>query len=197
VKNRLQVHLGILSLLFTLFGVSACKQLPQRPGADVQVTPGRLGQLNPSDVVVAPIINKMERAEAPEHEIREAFQAALVRRRYSPLALDFVDSRVVDAAYRPGALQEEAVLQIVVHDWDDSKWETRTALIVDIEAVMIDASGPTGEALWSGRLTKRYNIDTDRSRFATQAQMRREACQRVAVDLMAAMPGRATEPGRE
>ena len=55
----------------------------------------------------------------------------------------------------------------------------------------------TGEALWSGRLAKRYNTDPNRARFATHAQMRREVCQRVAIDILAAMPGRNTEPGRE
>lgn len=187
--------LAAASLLLGL--LAACQELPRHPGDKVQILEqGGLTALNPADIAVAPVEFAAEGIDAPERMLREVVAEALVKRRYSPLALDFVDSRVIDASYRYGTVGEEAVCQIVVHEWDERLWSTGRVLRVDVELRMIDPRDPTGRALWSARYPGQIDATPQESHI-TESAMYRWAVAEVAAELAGALPARRAEPGRQ
>ncbi len=185
--------LGVL-----LVSLAACATLPDQPGRQVEVqSVSGLEARNPADIAVAPlVIPDGVLASPPQKAVRTAFCRALVKRRYTPLAIDFVDARVVEAAYSPGSAREDAVLEIIVHSWDRSLWEVRTAILVDLEARLIDAEHPTAEPLWSGRMTQRFDFASERNRIVTEGALLQEACNQIAEEFLAALPVRDTSAGR-
>ena len=175
--------------------LAACNELPRRRGESVQtVSSGKLEKRNPIDLVVAPIENAKGNKSVPLASLREAFQKGLVRRRYSPLALEYVDRKVVDAAYTPGSLKEEAVLQVTVESWDTSLLDTRGALIVKAHARLVDAENPTNGQLWGGFIDHRFDLEGVREQFSTQAALLEYACGQIAEEVLAALPARSTGP---
>lgn len=176
---------------------SACQDLPTIRGDDVQVLQvGALESLNPGDVVVAPVQITVDGTRVPEFQLRTAISEALASRRYSPLDLAFVDSRLVEASHAFGSLGEEAVCQIIVHKWSERLWSTGRALEVDVELRMIDPSSPDGPVLWAGRLPTRIDVTGEEEHMSPQA-LYRFAIAKLADELVAAMPRRMTRPGRE
>jgi hypothetical protein len=175
---------------------TACHQMPSRPGENVSTQKGgTLEQKSPIEVAVAPIKDSSGNKALPRAELRSAFQAALVQRHYSPIALGLVDSKVVNAAYRPGALEEQAVLLLDVQRWDTRLWDSRNVIEVTIQARMLDPQNPSGE-LWSGVLEKRFDFGEIHDQFATEGALQRHACQTIAGELMEAMPARQPTPGK-
>lgn len=180
---------GLSALLLGL-GAGCETTVPHRTGSSVEilVDGAALEQLNPVEVAVAPIVDDTPGKSVPSKVLREAFQTALVKRRYTPLSIEFVDSRVVDAVYDPGSLGEQAVLEVSVVRWDDQLLETHGAVIVDLEARMIDPQRPEGDPLWSGRVSHR--METERSVASTQPRMLRAVCEEIAREMLSAMPAR-------
>jgi hypothetical protein len=175
---------------------NACYTVPKRPGASVEtVSTGKLERKNPIDVVVAPIENASSNENAPVDEMRQALQAGLVKRRYSPLAPEYVDKQIVDAAYKPGALHEDAVFRLKIERWDDSLWELHTALIVKAQAHMIDPDDVAGGDLWTGKIDHRYEFGQWKDKFTTDDALRRYACDQIASEILAALPPRNAAPG--
>lgn len=182
-------------------GAVGCQELPVHHGDKVQVLErGALEDRNPADVVVAPVELDAQLQEAgvrvPDQILREVISEALVKRHYSPLSLDFVDSRVVDASYRGGSLGEDAVCRIVVHRWDERLWETGRMLDVDVELRLQDAQDPSGGTLWSARFPGRIDATGEES-HVTEAAMYRWAVSQVGAELAGALPPRTTAPGRD
>ena len=189
-----QLSLAILTTL----AISACQQLPTVPGREVTVLEvGALEQLNPNDIVVAPIEYAEEGVTSPERALRTAFVRGLVKRRYAPLSLDYVDERVTEASFPRSAVQADAVAQIIVRDWDQSLWEVRRALIVDLELRMLDPADPLGTSLWAGNLSKRFDFADREIEFAAEVDLFQAALNEIASDLLSVMPARRTEPGFE
>lgn len=183
----------LVSLL--LVGTIGCRQLPKTHGSDVEVlTSDGLTALNPNDVVVAPVIVLQEGADVPAESLRKAFQEGLVRRRYSPLALDVVDSGVVEASYQPGILNEDAILEIVVYSWDAKMWEARNSIDLDLEARILDARSPE-RILWAARTTRRYDVRGNVSAATAEGLRYGRMCEAIARDIVTTMPARVVEPG--
>ena len=159
---------------------------------------------------MAPIQVVAEGLVVPTRALRESLVRGLVKRRYAPLSLDFVDeagmiggsrsaraigaSGVSEASYQPGTLNEEVVAQLVVHAWDQALWETRRAFKVDIELRMIDPNSPNGPALWSGRLPGRFDYAEQESSYTTEGAFFRGALDQVLAEILAVMPARETRP---
>ena len=176
--------------------VTGCNQLPPQRGEHVQsVSSDKLEQKNPVEVVVAPVQNATGDDTVPIVALREAFQAGLVRRRYSPLALEYVDRKVVDATYTPGSLQESAVLLVEIESWDTSHFETRAALLVKARARLVDAENPANGELWSGTIDHRFDLEGEREKYTSRDAFVRYACGCVADELLAALPARSAGPG--
>jgi len=179
--------------------VSSCYRLKPLDGQSTEViTSGNLGAR--VEFAIAPVVDLREVAESkiPDRQLRDAFAHALLKRRYSPLSLDYVDSKVVNASYEPGAAQEEAVLQITVMEWDSSLWQIHRALHVTIEAVAIDPEDPDGAVLWKARVARRFDKDDfgDPAHQPTEPLRLQHACDVIAVELLSEMPARTEAAGR-
>lgn len=173
----------------------ACAQTGPRRGRDVEASASaRLETQTTVDVAVLPIENASGKKSVPNKELRGAFERALVQRRYSPLATEFVDAQIVDASFRPGSVKEDAQLVVSVDSWDDSLWTTHTAVTLKIRARLIDSHG--GADLWKGTLEKRFELGQDRESYSTEAPLRAKLCQQIANEVLAALPARTPTPGR-
>lgn len=184
-------------LLLLAVGAVSCQELPKQRGRQVAVlVEGDLERLNPADVVVAPLELAEEGMVVPQLTLRRAIQEALVRRHYSPLGLDFVDSRVIEANYTMGSLGEEAVCLLVVHDWDERYWETGRILEVDLEMRLLDPALGSGPPLWAARFEGRVDVTGEQGRM-TEPALYRYAVDEVARELASRLPVRQTVPGRD
>jgi hypothetical protein len=167
---------------------------PQEPAITVYDHPGLL-QISPADVVIPPVQDLSEWGMAPATDLRNAFQQGLVSRRYSPLALDYVDAHLAEAGFVAGSLREEAILQIQVWDWDMSIWDQHSIITVDVEARLLNSNNPDGEALWGARFARRINLSRERHQSPTRALVQRRAAQHVASEILANLPARNPVPG--
>ena len=188
--------------LIACLGLFSCQQLPKQMGQGVMISPGStLEARNPSDVVVAPVIMAEEGMVVPSRALRESVAKGLVKRRYAPLSLDFVDEAgmlsnegVTEASYRAGTLNEEVVCQLVVHSWKQNLWESRRSLVVDVEIQMIDPADPMGAPLWTGRLDRRMDFASQEANFASERAFFHSALDQLAAEIMAVMPSHVTKP---
>lgn len=182
-------------LALALAFAPGCRSVPRVPGSNVEVLySGTLDQVKPVDVVVAPIQNESGSREVPEPLLRQALVDGLVKRRYSPLALEYVDRQIVEAAYTPGTLREDAVLQVKVLSWDTSRWDSDGTLDVTLEAWMYDATQSGNAELWGGRLHEQMHLDPQLGSFAASTNLHEEVCRRIAARLLEAMPAREAQP---
>lgn len=144
------------------------------------------------DVVVAPIIDQSLEGGVPSLELRQAFQRNLIKRRYSALALPYTDRRVVNATYQPGALSEDAILQVTVREWDLSRWESNGEVKLNIEAWMLSAEDRT--ELWGGRLARTLYLPGRVADLPTKKGALGETAELIATELLEAMPARTPRP---
>jgi len=195
--RRNRAALGLLATLVAL-ACGACQNLPKAPGRHVEeLYHGQLETVQPMDVVVAPIIDNSVDSNSvdggvPSLELRQAFQRNLIRRRYSALALPYTDRRVVNAAYQPGALFEDAILQVTVRKWDLSKWKSHNQVSVNVEAWMLAAEDET--ELWGGRLVRTIDLSSVMEGRATEKGALTEAAETIAAELLEVMPARTPQP---
>ena len=70
--------------------------------------------------------------------------------------------------------------------------------IINIRYLVVDArNDSSGEVLWSARIAKRYEVESGQARFATEERILMDACEEIALDLVARLPKRRVEPGRQ
>lgn len=173
--------------------LGACASVPKQPGYEVEplLDDPRLGEKNPSDIVVLPVENQTEDPAVPVEDLRRYFYEGLVGRHYSPLALDYVDRQVVEASYSPGALDEEAVLQVQITDWDESRWKTRHVLRIGADVWLLDADPAAAEPeLWGGHLEKSLGVDASRPSQSSTARLKDLAVRRFVEEVLQALPRR-------
>ena len=187
-------------LLFALLAGNACNTLPQNlpevRGKEVRVLhEGALAEVNPSDVAIEPISSGEGVSGVPNDRLRLAVSRALVRRRYSPLSMEYVDARVVDASYTVGSRGERAVCRVIVNEWDDSLWETHNAIRAAITVSIVNATDPDGDPLWQAEFSGRVDV-RDKQRQMTDPLLRQEVLDELAVEVFSLMPARDTVPGQ-
>jgi TolB-like protein len=193
IRRQTRTFLALLAVASVL---AACNTVPTRRGSSVEASPAvRIEAASPTDVAVLPVENASGSKRVPAKMLRDAFASGLVARRYSPLATEFVDQQVVDASFRPGSLREDAVLRVTVEGWDEKLWDTNTAVTVKMHAQLLDSKNG-GAELWSGRIDRRFDLNRERNRFATEEPLRRLLCENVVAELLTALPARAARPGR-
>lgn len=175
---------------FALLAAS-CTQLPKTPGGEVRSSGAALlEQRSPLEIVVAPVEGV---AGTPTEDLRIGFQQALVARRYSPIALRYVDKKVVDASYKAGTLSEQAVFETKVSRFDTSLFDTNGAIHVALVVKMVDAND--GTVLWTGSVDRRYDFSGSKEQYATNSARMRAVCESIANEVMEAMPARNPVPG--
>jgi len=184
----------LLPALLASLALVACNTLPDHPGAHVEVLhQGELEQVSVRDVIVAPVINESTAQRLPEDALRASFSEALVKRRYSPLAIAYVDDNTREASAGPSMLGEDAVLQVVVKEWDTSMWDSKGVLMVEIEAWMQD-SKRSGRELWGARLERRFSLRKEIDIAATEDIVLARACDKIADELLEMLPAHSARP---
>jgi hypothetical protein len=197
------VQAAAVTALLALSSCALPNEIPERRGGDVAVLAGTgLEELNPGDVAVAPVVVHMEgesqrhRDAVPQWGLRQAMQRALVRRRYSPLSLDFVDSAVVNASYSAGDVGEQAVCEILVHAWSERYWSTERQLDVDVEVRMVDPSAAAGSTpLWAARMDGMVGLNSI-TNYTSEESLRAAILDEISLELLARMPARHLSPGQ-
>jgi hypothetical protein len=184
----------LVPALLAGLALSACHNLADHPGAHVEVVhQGELESRDIRDVVIAPVINESTTQEVPVDALRTGVSKALVKRRYSPLALSYVDDRAREASAGASLLGEDATLQLVIKEWDRSLWDSQGVLVVEVEAWMLDADY-AGRELWGSRLERRYSLRQEMDVAATEAILMRKVCDQIADDLLEIMPAHTAKP---
>ena len=204
-------NLASLSLLIVpALALTSCRSLPEVPGTSVRVlySEGGMNTKNPVDIVVAPVSDETGTSMAPCDMLRVAFADALVRRRYSPLSLDYVSSALegqataaveagtpVPASYSAGTLGEDAVLRVSVKMWDMSAWKSERMIGVTVDAWMIDSVDPLSKELWGARYEKTLDMALMKNTYPTESVLMNYCCEVIAAELMDCMPARTLRPG--
>ena len=195
MKQLVRIAPLFLAALVAVAGFAACG--PTRPprGLDnPNLIVGALSQVNPTDIVVLPIQNKTGRTGLPLAQLRQAFHAGLVRQKYSPLSLEFVDARVVEAAYTPRMLEEQAILQIFVNNWDDSQWHSMSKLHIEAEIYLLDSMNPDPrQPLWGGKVDRYVDLSREMPGLSSNSAAMKLAIEKFTQDVLASLPPRDTE----
>jgi len=194
VKSRFQASsfalAGALALFIPSLFITGCQPTPKPPrGYDnVGLQAGTLSEVNPNDIVVLPVENTTGKS-LPLDQVREEFHAGLVRLRYSPLSIDYVDARrPIEASYAPGQLSEEAALRVVITGWDDSSWISHSRLVIDAEVHLLDAT--LGQPIWGGEVSRRVDVMSDIPSSAQNRTLMAHAIEEFVGDVLASMPPR-------
>tara|TARA_R110002111_G_scaffold104418_2_gene162000 strand:+ start:272 stop:919 length:648 start_codon:yes stop_codon:yes gene_type:complete len=186
--------------------LASCTNLPHIAGDGVTVVEsGNLAEMDPNDIVVAPLILG-EGVKVSDRMLREAFVNALIERHYAPLSLDYVDANMPEpvqagpggvgtqnASYVRGILNEDAVLQVIVNDWDESLWNARKAIRAQIEVRLENSSG--GPAFWVATFDDRRDFAAREKHHATMISLRKEAFREIAKEILSQLPRREAAPG--
>lgn len=195
VKHLVRLAPLLLASLASLGVFTACG--PTRPPKGIDnpnLITGSLTQVNPLDVVVLPIQNDTGRANLPLADLRKAFHAGLIRQRYSPLALEYVDAKTVEAAYAPGAMNEQAILQVILQKWDDSQVRTMSRLQIQGEIYLLDAKNPDPrQPLWGGKVDRTVNLASNVASISSGKAFNDLVVKTFAEDVLASLPARNPE----
>jgi len=176
---------------------SGCAASHKVKGADNEgLSTGRLSAVNPLEVVVPRIENQSAAPGLPLDAMRAKFHAGLIKLRYTPLALEYVDrsAAAVEAGYRPGALGEQATLRVVLTGWDDSLWKSRSRLVIDADVYLLDASEPElTRALWGGHVTRTIDLAQQAAALPTAGALMDRAVGEFVDGVLASLPARNPE----
>jgi hypothetical protein len=188
--------LSLVGLTFSS-ALASCGSTHKVRGADNEgLSAGRLATVNPLEIVVPRIENQSSVTGLPLDSMRSKFHAGLVKLRYTPLALDYVDrsANVVDASYRPGELGEQATLRVVLTGWDDSLWKSRSRLVVDADVYLLDAREPElTKALWGGHVTRTIDLSKQAAAIPTSGALLERAVTEFVDGVLASLPARNPE----
>jgi len=197
-------------LLVPILAITSCRSLPDIPGTSVRVLydGGGMSTKSPVDIVIAPVRDETGEGMAPCDMLRSAFANALVRRRYSPLSIEYVsatfeggdeavggDGTPIPASYTLGTLGEDAVLRVAVKTWDTTNWKYQRQLGVTIDAWMIDSMDPSERELWGARYEKMLDMHLKQNSYHIESALMEYCCEMIAADLMDCMPARTSRPG--
>lgn len=171
-----------------LLALSACQTTPTPPGIGIRDSGAtKMMERAPIDIAVLPVVNTAGKG-VPTSVLRGSFQQGLVARRYSPLALEYVDRNVTDAAYNPGSADNQAVLTLTIERWDTSMWETQNTLQVKLAVHIVDAARGGSEELWSGSVDQRFEFGSALDTLATQGSRIQFACDTIAAEVLEKLP---------
>lgn len=161
---------------------------------------------NPVDIAVMPPTDSTNRvaglaglapSSLPVKEIRKIAYQTLLKNRYSPLSLDFVDAAFAGKATAAEASYSEirercdadAILNLTVNRWDMSRLNGDKLLSLGMEAYLVDAK--TGETIWQGRADWDIDLSSERDieRVATD-ELRERGIRRFLDRFLSQIPKR-------
>jgi hypothetical protein len=151
VRSLARTVAGFLALL------AACQSTPSKgEQAPAQGAFERLAELQPSDVAVAPVLDRTDGQRVPLDLFRSAFVESLIERRYSPLAPGYVDANWIEASFR-GTPPPDAVLIVSVSAWNPTHLFSTGQVSATAEVRLYEGSDSTGRLLW--QTTKAHTVD--------------------------------------
>ena len=157
---RSQSRVGVGSALL-LVALAGCKvPAPVRVEANFVAAPALVDQ-SPADIAVLPIEDRTQSDELAPHLtfLRQEVMRQLVDRRFVPMTAEYVDAHspvpAGESVLEPATLSRlagqdnDAVLGLVVNEWDESRLLSHRKVRFQFEAAMVAADG---EQLWSGTI---------------------------------------------
>ncbi|MBL8858585.1 MAG: hypothetical protein JNL28_08785 [Planctomycetes bacterium] len=185
ISFRSALAISFLSIV-SVFALGACHTTPTPVGIGIRGTNAtKIMERSPIDIAVLPVVTNGDK-RIPSNVLRAAIQQGLVERRYSPLALEYVDRNVTEASYTPGASQEHAVCTIQVESWDASLWDTHNVLTIAMNVKIDDAA--SGANLWTGSVNQRFEFGQAIESLPTQTQRVQRACDILAAEMLQKLP---------
>jgi hypothetical protein len=146
----------VLSASLTVLACNATRKDKEEDPAAVRGALTRLGELQPTDVAVAPVRDQTDAQRVPQDVFRTAFVETLIERRYSPLAPDYVDANWIEASFR-GTPPPDALLIVAVTAWDPSHLFSTGRVAAKADVVLFEGGDSTGRILW--RRTLQHEVD--------------------------------------
>jgi hypothetical protein len=148
--------------LALVLALAACETvtLPPAPEITQRTEPidgSGLAALQPAEIAVAPVEDAAEFQTVPTALLREAFQAGLLNRLYSPLALDYVDGHWRESSFT-GAPAPDAVLVVAITGWDESSLTSAGVLRASADLWLYPGGDAAGTPLWGVSLTRTVSV---------------------------------------
>lgn len=153
-RSTVRILGSVLLLALTGIACNTTSKKDAAPGVRGALT--RLSELQPTDVAVAPIRDQTDPQRVPLAVFRDAFVQALIERRYSPLAPDYVDQNWVEASFK-GTPPPDALLVVAITAWDPTHLFSTGRVAATAEIVLYEGGDTTGPVLW--QLTLQHEVD--------------------------------------
>jgi hypothetical protein len=141
---------------------SACNTTPVQPERPPEPRGAveRLQELQPVDIAVAKIRDQTDVQDVPRELFRNAFVTALIERRYSPLAPDYVDANMMEAAFK-GTPPPDALLVVSVLRWNSKHLYSTGRVHAAADVVLFEGADTTGRVLWQMTLEDEIDMRTN------------------------------------
>jgi len=148
MSARSQANLLLASLSFSILAWGAsCAAPDKRPEPTPTGSLERLAELQPGDIVVAPVRNQTGSDLVPLEELRLGLSNAMVGRMYNPLDLAYVDKNWMESSFK-GTPAPDGLLVMAVTDWDASHLYSNGHVAMTAELILFSGGSTTGESLW-------------------------------------------------
>ncbi len=153
-RSTVRILASVLLASLTGFACNATRKGEDPPA--VRGALARLGELQPTDVAVAPVRDQTDSQRVPLEVFRNAFVETLIERRYSPLAPDYVDANWVEASFK-GTPPPDGLLVIAITAWDPTHLFSTGKVAATADIVLFEGGDTTGKVLW--QLTLQHEVD--------------------------------------
>jgi hypothetical protein len=164
-------------------------------------SPGALELLQPADVFVVPVSDQSAAFAAPLASLRAALYEGLADRLYSPLDLEWADTRLSELSTETqesglvgigeagAALAADAMLEVRLLYWDEGALESDGRVGARLEARLVDPNR-VEEPLWGYRIGRVVELGAAASKRATRDVLVERVAGELARELLALLPAR-------
>jgi hypothetical protein len=185
---------ALLLLVVSLVTGACNSNRPPTESTERIVVARGLELVQPADIAVAPIQIALDTEVIPAELLRTELCLGLLERRYSPLDLAWVDSRVVEASYAPGEAPPDALLVVTILGWDASELTLSQTLTAKVRVRLFDGGTTDGELLYGSDIVRRMRLQPPGRGITTATAFHAEAARRIALEITGDLPER--DPAR-
>jgi len=182
-----------------LFAAPGCRLYSSYPNRLDLKAAADLSRENPAEVAVLPVVDKTGNPNVQRFlpELRRAFYRALMDRRYTPLALSYVDSVLRTLSTGPvpllkdlrGKFGEDALLLVTVNSWNEKLLRVDRRIRAALEVHLV--SSRTGREVWGGTVNLEIRVPGHGMPSPDEIPLlRREAMAILASKVLAKLPRR-------
>ena len=149
-----------------------------------------LAELQPGDIVVAPVRNQTGNDSVPLDELRLGLAKAAIGRMYNPLDLAYVDKNWVESSFK-GSPAPDGMLVMAVTGWDATHLYSNGNVSIEAELLLFEGASTTGAALWGMEISHTVNMSGGKDGApAPSPLLIPEAAMRLAEHALATLPMR-------